>query len=80
MHALAMSTHFPDDAPMPPAPDAEALGEHDALAAVREAFRIKLASALDKQLAPASAQKIGRNDPCRCGSGRKYKKCCLGNP
>jgi uncharacterized protein YecA (UPF0149 family) len=22
--------------------------------------------------------KIGRNDPCPCGSGRKYKKCCLG--
>ncbi len=21
--------------------------------------------------------KIGRNDPCHCGSGRKYKKCCL---
>lgn len=21
---------------------------------------------------------IGRNDPCPCGSGRKYKKCCLG--
>lgn len=21
-------------------------------------------------------QKIGRNDPCPCGSGRKYKKCC----
>lgn len=20
--------------------------------------------------------KIGRNDPCRCGSGKKYKKCC----
>ncbi|MFB6371611.1 MAG: SEC-C metal-binding domain-containing protein [Bradymonadaceae bacterium] len=19
----------------------------------------------------------GRNDPCKCGSGRKYKKCCL---
>jgi len=19
---------------------------------------------------------IGRNDPCPCGSGRKYKKCC----
>jgi hypothetical protein len=19
----------------------------------------------------------GRNDPCRCGSGKKYKKCCL---
>lgn len=22
--------------------------------------------------------KIGRNDPCPCGSGRKYKKCCEG--
>jgi uncharacterized protein len=22
------------------------------------------------------AAKIGRNDPCPCGSGRKYKKCC----
>jgi SEC-C motif-containing protein len=23
-----------------------------------------------------AAPKIGRNDPCPCGSGRKYKKCC----
>ncbi len=22
------------------------------------------------------AAKIGRNDPCPCGSGKKYKKCC----
>ena len=21
--------------------------------------------------------KIGRNDPCHCGSGKKYKKCCM---
>jgi uncharacterized protein YecA (UPF0149 family) len=21
---------------------------------------------------------VGRNDPCPCGSGNKYKKCCLG--
>ena len=21
--------------------------------------------------------KIGRNDPCPCGSGRKFKKCCI---
>ncbi len=25
----------------------------------------------------ASTPKIGRNDPCSCGSGKKYKKCCL---
>lgn len=24
-----------------------------------------------------SKKKIGRNDPCSCGSGKKYKKCCL---
>ena len=24
--------------------------------------------------------KIGRNEPCPCGSGRKYKQCCLSNP
>ena len=23
-------------------------------------------------------EKIGRNDPCPCGSGKKYKKCCYG--
>ena len=22
-------------------------------------------------------QQIGRNDPCPCGSGKKFKKCCL---
>ncbi|WP_397474925.1 SEC-C metal-binding domain-containing protein [Pusillimonas sp.] len=22
-------------------------------------------------------KKLGRNDPCPCGSGRKHKKCCL---
>ena len=25
---------------------------------------------------PATAQKVGPNAPCPCGSGRKYKKCC----
>ena len=25
----------------------------------------------------AGRQSIGRNDPCPCGSGRKYKKCCM---
>lgn len=25
---------------------------------------------------PVTSTKIGRNSPCTCGSGRKYKKCC----
>lgn len=24
-------------------------------------------------------EKIGRNDPCPCGSGKKYKQCCQKN-
>lgn len=31
---------------------------------------------LDTQAAPHKASKIGRNDPCPCGSQKKYKKCC----
>lgn len=27
-----------------------------------------------------ASTKVGRNDPCSCGSGKKYKKCCLGKP
>jgi preprotein translocase subunit SecA len=25
-----------------------------------------------------AAPKIGRNDPCPCGSGKKFKRCCVG--
>ncbi|MBY0272891.1 MAG: SEC-C domain-containing protein [Alphaproteobacteria bacterium] len=35
-------------------------------------MRIQNPSNLDKN-------KVGRNDPCLCGSGKKYKKCCLLN-
>jgi uncharacterized protein len=27
---------------------------------------------------PPAVPKVGRNDPCPCGSGKKYKKCCGG--
>jgi tetratricopeptide (TPR) repeat protein len=35
---------------------------------------------IDEQLkrqAKEPGHKVGRNDPCPCGSGKKYKKCCL---
>ena len=28
----------------------------------------------------AARAKVGRNDPCPCGSGRKFKKCCIDAP
>lgn len=37
----------------------------------------KVRDALPRYLREVSRMKIGRNDLCPCGSGRKYKKCCL---
>ena len=31
-----------------------------------------------RRRSPKKPPKVGRNAPCPCGSGRKYKKCCLG--
>ena len=46
------------------------LGFNDLL---EESFKEK-----DAALVPIrTEEKIGRNDPCPCGSGKKYKKCCL---
>src|SRR5262249_33803749 len=45
--------------------------------------QIKLSGpSLESAIAVAEARKtakIGRNDPCPCGSGKKYKKCCGAN-
>jgi len=35
------------------------------------------ASGLTLPHKPASKQKVGRNDPCPCGSGKKFKNCCM---
>ena len=29
-----------------------------------------------KKATPKRVKKIGRNEPCPCGSGKKYKNCC----
>lgn len=29
---------------------------------------------------PITVQKVGRNEPCPCGSGLKYKRCCIDGP
>ena len=34
-------------------------------------------NAVVKQQPVKKAQKVGPNDPCPCGSGQKYKKCCM---
>ena len=44
--------------------------------------RSRLQSLQSQPTNPLSAvpAKIGRNEPCPCGSGRKYKQCCLNKP
>jgi len=38
-----------------------------------EPFKFEVPDVIDFK----SGNKIGRNDPCPCGSGKKFKKCCL---
>ena len=42
-------------------------------------FKISPKLSLRKSVvtAPRSVLKVGRNDPCPCGSGEKYKNCCI---
>jgi hypothetical protein len=43
---------------------------------LRQSFLFSMARA--KKQEGRRSGKVGRNDPCPCGSGRKYKKCCGG--
>ncbi len=44
---------------------------------VLPADKIKeIVKAFKKSKTVVKGEKIGRNDPCPCGSGKKYKKCC----
>ncbi len=48
---------------------------HEGFLALRD--RWLFSNGMDPRYAPRiPAQPIGRNDPCPCGSGRKYKACC----
>jgi hypothetical protein len=38
----------------------------------------RIASGRIVRIERSQMEKVGRNDPCPCGSGKKYKKCCLG--
>jgi preprotein translocase subunit SecA len=45
----------------------------------RELEQARMAGSGDMQTVQQvvrSGEKVGRNDPCTCGSGKKYKKCC----
>ena len=47
-----------------------------AVAVVQEHFRTKRKEHLPDKPSEFRREKIGRNEPCPCGSGKKYKRCC----
>ena len=49
---------------------------HQVVNAVYEDETASTSQVADKPMTEEGA-KVGRNDPCPCGSGKKYKKCCL---
>jgi hypothetical protein len=66
-------------------PDITARQALDAVAALRAAMDAPILETLPDYAPPSlaapipmrrTAAKPGRNDPCPCGSGKKYKKCC----
>src|SRR5258708_35905582 len=75
---------------LPPPDDAEEVISDDELANVipncvlaiargwrrRQGKRGAMPSALRSFVPYRAEPKIGRNDPCPCGSGAKFKKCC----
>ena len=64
-------------------------GDPDAIAKKAGITKEKLFQMRDDLLAKAESRKqqvetgeipgvkVGRNDPCPCGSGKKYKRCCM---
>jgi preprotein translocase subunit SecA len=69
--------------PPPPAPDPAELTtqHHEAHAYARASGAAGGQSAADQgagrvQTLRRETPKVGRNDPCPCGSGKKYKQCC----
>ena len=55
----------------------EELGKHEEAAALKkEVGTLARLNPMKHISSPIRSEKVGRNDPCPCGSGKKYKKCC----
>jgi len=54
-----------------------ALGLRQSRTSPRPRYSLFSPQDVPRPAAQAKSAKIGRNDPCPCGSGKKYKKCCL---
>ncbi len=61
------------------APDLEKAGfkiDLDSNAGTVSGTNIQGSSETPREMGPQMQKKVYPNDPCPCGSGKKYKKCC----
>ncbi len=83
---MLLSGYVKDDARARLVPEGEALSDFEARAAQDLADHVarlfehfaaaRAARAPSNGGSAAERAKVGRNEPCPCGSGKKYKKCC----
>jgi hypothetical protein len=62
--------------------DRSLVGDLDAAIRVRQRLALPDDHELTflRELRPAKRSSVGRNDPCPCGSGKKFKACCIDKP
>jgi uncharacterized protein len=77
------STASDSDPDAPPesqlAPEGRLLALEQLSIALHELYALHQQRAANRQTVRRDTPKVGRNDPCPCGSGRKYKQCCGAN-
>jgi len=66
----------PPEMPLPPWPGAQESRADSPAVSRRGSLTAEPRRSSGPASRPAAGAKIGRNDPCYCGSGKKYKKCC----
>jgi hypothetical protein len=69
---------MPEDREFPPStPHTSMPGQRTGSEGPGRDREVLVEEALRAQAQEALRDKVGRNDPCPCGSGKKYKRCCL---
>src|SRR6185312_12189254 len=66
-----------DEADVPPRTNDGAAGRPASTDGQGKEARISPRARAEAQVPFEAGERVGRNDPCPCGSGKKYKICCM---
>ena len=79
-HTLTETTAIhedPDQASAPPQQNQQGGGDGQSQSESRQNAADRAGKKRRVETIRNREKKVGRNDPCPCGSGKKYKNCCL---